>query len=128
LRRSASFIVFFAALQGCAGVATAAAAAHVAQSPLLATASQFLMIHAGAGLALGALAVALAAPSPALVVAVYALQAGVTLFSADLALRAIGPGKLFPYAAPIGGSVTILSWLAIAVWAAIRIVKGRAAG
>ncbi|MBM3641053.1 MAG: DUF423 domain-containing protein, partial [Alphaproteobacteria bacterium] len=37
------FIAAVAAVQGAAGVALAAAAAHVDASPLLATASQFLM-------------------------------------------------------------------------------------
>jgi uncharacterized membrane protein YgdD (TMEM256/DUF423 family) len=123
LRRAVSSIVLFAALEGAAGVVLAAVAAHVEKSPLLATSSEFLMLHAGAGVGLAALA--LAASSRALVFSTYALQAGVALFSADLALRALGPGKLFPYAAPIGGSLTILAWLAVAAWAARRALRGK---
>ncbi len=123
LRREHALIVLIAALQGAGGVTLAAVAAHGDASASLATASQFLMVHACAGLALAALAAALSTPPRGLIYATFALQAGVTLFSADLALRALGPGKLFPYAAPIGGTTTIVSWLALALWAMIRLAK-----
>ncbi len=122
LRREVSLIMMIAALQGAAGVSLAAAAAHVDGSAKLATASLFLMVHAGAGLALAALAASTPAANR-LAQATFALQAGVTLFAADLALRVLGSGKLFTYAAPIGGSLTILSWLAVAIWAATRIAR-----
>ncbi len=119
----ASIIATVAALQGAAGVSLAAAAAHVDANPLLATASQFLMIHAAAGTGLAALA---DRPQPlrrGLIGAAFALQAGVTLFSADLAARVYLGGRLFPFAAPMGGTLTILAWLAIAVWAAVGISR-----
>jgi uncharacterized membrane protein YgdD (TMEM256/DUF423 family) len=116
-------IALIAALHGAAGVAIAAAAAHVDDSALLATASQFLMVHAGAGLALAALARGEPPSARRLCFATLALQAGVTLFSADLAVRVYGAGRLFPNAAPIGGSLTILSWLAIALWAAVGLTR-----
>lgn len=114
-------IACIAALQGAAGVMLAAAAAHAPAdaNPLVSTASQFLMIHAGAGLGLAALARTNAPAARWLRVASFALQAGVTLFSADLAARAYLGGKLFPFAAPLGGSLTILAWLALALWAAV---------
>ena len=34
---------------------------------------------------------------------------------ADLTARAFLGARLFPFAAPIGGSLTILSWLAVAI-------------
>lgn len=116
----ASLLTTVAALQGAAGVSLAAAAAHVDANPLLATASQFLMIHAAAGLALAARADGDNPPGRLFAVAALALQVGVTLFSSDLAARVYFGGKLFPYAAPIGGSLTILSWLAIAIWGAMQ--------
>jgi uncharacterized membrane protein YgdD (TMEM256/DUF423 family) len=128
LRPKIHLIALIAALQGAGGVTLAAAAAHIAQSELLATASSFLMIHAAAGLALAALAAARATPEPGLIAAAFALQAGVTLFAIDLAARGLGFGKLFPYAAPLGGSLTILAWLALALWAGWRLVKTRAGG
>lgn len=120
MRRADRLIALLAALHGAAGVALAAAGAHVEASAMLATASQFLMVHAAAGLALAALTDRQDAPSRWLVGAALALQTGVTLFSLDLALRAFGHGRLFPFAAPIGGSLTIASWLALSGWAAAR--------
>jgi uncharacterized membrane protein YgdD (TMEM256/DUF423 family) len=113
-----SLIATVAALQGAAGVSLAAAAAHVDANPLLATASQFLMIHAAAGLALSALASNDPPLRRLLAGAALALQAGVTLFSADLAARVYLGGKLFPFAAPLGGGTTILAWAVLAVWGA----------
>jgi len=121
--RKASIIAAIAALQGAAGVALAAAAAHVDANPLLGTASQFLMIHAGAGLALSALARTAPPFSGFLAYAAFALQAGVTLFSADLAARVYLGGKLFPFAAPMGGALTIIAWLALALWGALGISR-----
>jgi uncharacterized membrane protein YgdD (TMEM256/DUF423 family) len=121
-------VAAIAALQGAAGVSLAAAAAHVDASPLLATASQFLMIHAAAGLALAAL-LRTAPPAPSwLAVAAFAIQAGVTLFSADLSARVYLGGKLFPMAAPIGGGLTIIGWCALAIWAAFAMLRANSVG
>lgn len=118
----ALIVALIASLHGAAGVALAAAAAHVESSALLQTASQMLVTHAAAGLALAALAARLDRAG-ALLAASLALQAGVTLFSADLAARVFGSGRLFPYAAPVGGSLTMLSWLGLAVWAAVELTR-----
>ncbi len=122
--RLAFLIAAVAAAQGAAGVALAAAAAHLDASPFLTTASQFLMIHAAAGVGLAALA----RTSPRqeanwLAAIVLALQAGVTLFAGDLAARVFLTAKLFSLAAPIGGGLTILSWCALAVWAAFAMLR-----
>ena len=114
-----------AALQGAAGVSLAGAAAHVEASPLLSTASQFLMTHAAVGLALAAF-LAHDPPNPGgLRAAVLALQTGVALFATDLVARAYLGGKLFAYAAPIGGGVTILAWLGLVIWAALSLRKSK---
>lgn len=110
----APILMTVAALQGAAGVSLAAAAAHVDANPLLGTASQFLMIHAAAGLALAARADHPARAGRLFAAAALLLQAGVTLFSGDLAARVYLGGKLFAYAAPIGGSMTIIAWLMLA--------------
>ncbi|PWB82079.1 MAG: DUF423 domain-containing protein [Methylocystaceae bacterium] len=109
-------VVSVAALQGGGGVLLSAAAAHIESSANLTTASQFLMIHAAAALAFAAIA-ASGVYQRWLGGAVAALQAGVTLFAGDLALRAMTGAKLFPYAAPLGGSLVILGWTAAAAWA-----------
>jgi uncharacterized membrane protein YgdD (TMEM256/DUF423 family) len=43
------------------------------------------------------------------------MEAGSALFAADLAAHALTGARLFPFAAPIGGSAMILSWLALAI-------------
>lgn len=121
--RSPFVIATIAALQGAAGVSLAAAAAHVDANPLLDTASRYLMIHACAGLALAALGRSSPPAARWLAGAALALQAGVTLFSADLAARVYLGGKLFLFAAPTGGGLTIVAWLALALWGAINLRK-----
>jgi uncharacterized membrane protein YgdD (TMEM256/DUF423 family) len=118
MQRSNILVILLAALAGAAGVALSAVAAHgSADSVNLDTASRFLLIHAAALLALAAIG-ANALPFPRwLAAATFALAAGVALFSGDLACRAFSGARLFPYAAPIGGSLTIGSWLALAAWA-----------
>jgi uncharacterized membrane protein YgdD (TMEM256/DUF423 family) len=97
---------------GASGVALAAVAAHQNGGDLGRTAALFLLLHAAA--CLGVAAHARVAPSRALVVAGFALAAGATLFAADLARSGFSGERLFPMAAPIGGSTMILAWLALA--------------
>lgn len=123
MRRWILVSIVVAALHGGAGVALSAAVAHVENSANLATASQFLTLHAAAELALAAIAAANLIRARWLAAGIVAMQAGVTLFAADLVLRALAGAKLFPYAAPIGGSLTIASWLAVAAIAAAAAVK-----
>ncbi len=75
------------------------------------------MIHAAAALGLGALLAAKPPLARWLTGVSFALIAGVALFSGDLVARTFAGDRLFPYAAPIGGSLTIASWLALAIWA-----------
>ena len=127
MRRYALMILLIAALHGGFGVTLAAAAAHIETSPLLATASQLMMIHAAAGAALAAVLLALRTAGRAFAFLIYALQAGVTLFCAGLALSVFSQQRLFSYAAPMGGSITILAWAALAVWTAVRLLRTRGA-
>jgi uncharacterized membrane protein YgdD (TMEM256/DUF423 family) len=121
--RLAFVIAAISALQGAAGVSLAAAAAHVDASPFLATASQFLMIHAAAGVGLASLVRTTPKREGRWLAGIaLAMQTGVTLFSGDLAARVFLTGKLFPLAAPVGGGLTILSWCAFAAWAAFAIL------
>ena len=105
-------LAVFAALMGGAGVALAAAAEHVGGGELGRTAALFLILHAAA--ALGIAAHARVAPSRALIVVGFAMEAGAALFAADLVTRAFTGARLFPFAAPIGGSTMIASWFALA--------------
>ena len=114
MSRAPVLLAAFAALLGAAGVALAAAAAHEAGGELGRTAALFLILHAAA--LLGVAAHARPAPRPAPLIAIgCVMAAGAGLFAADLAARAFLGGRLFPFAAPIGGSAMILSWIALAV-------------
>lgn len=99
-----------AGLLGAAGVALAAVAAHRVADPSLTTAALFLIMHGAAALALTALAGVSPWPTVVLVAASLMLFA-VTLFSGDVTARVLLGDRLFPMAAPLGGSLLILSWL-----------------
>lgn len=122
MSRLSLFLILISALLGASGVALAAGAAHIKDSAALMSASQLLMVHAGAGLGLAALANRDLGRALWLTVASFALQAGVILFSLDMVWRVFLDNRLFPYAAPIGGSTIILAWLALAAWALGEIV------
>jgi uncharacterized membrane protein YgdD (TMEM256/DUF423 family) len=115
----------FAAVMGFAGVALAAIAAHGGGGGLAETGAVFLIMHAAAllglvGVANSALREAL---GRALLICGFGLASAASLFSADLAARALAGGRLFPFAAPIGGTGMILFWLALAAilaYAAMR--------
>ncbi len=112
--RAADALAALAALMGAGGVALAAAAVHADGGELANTASLFLVLHAAALMALSAHA-RVGEGSQRLLAAGFALAAGAILLSADLAARAFLGARLFPFAAPIGGSLMILAWLAVAI-------------
>ncbi|MGO9743706.1 MAG: DUF423 domain-containing protein [Roseiarcus sp.] len=109
--RSALALAALAALMGGAGVALAALAAHRNGGDLGRTAAEFLILHAAA--LVGVTAHAARAPR-ALLFAGAGLALGTMLFAGDLSSRAFAGGRLFPFAAPTGGSLMIISWLALA--------------
>ena len=116
-----------AALLGAAGVALAAAGEHAGGGDLARTAALFLALHAAAGLGVSAHARAPGAVSGLrLAVAGLALEAGAALFAADLAKRAFFGERLFPFAAPIGGSLMIVAWAALAATFAAAAMRPRA--
>jgi uncharacterized membrane protein YgdD (TMEM256/DUF423 family) len=102
-----------ATLMGAAGVALAAAAVHKDGGELASRGAIFLVLHAAAALAIAAHA--RIAVSRAVLVIGFAMEAGASLFAADLAFHAFAGARLFPFAAPIGGTTMILSWLALAI-------------
>ncbi len=112
-----------AGLLGAAGVALAAVAAHRVGDPSLTTAALFLILHGAAALALSALAGNATWPTGFLVAGSLMLFA-VSLFSGDVAARVLLGDRLFPMAAPIGGSLLIISWLVASLSGVISAVKG----
>ena len=101
-------------LAGAAGVALSAAAAHRG-GVFTGTAANFLLMHAPVFLAIG-----LAGGNRCLRVASLVLLAGLLLFCGDLLARDFLGSRLFPMSAPIGGTLLIAGWLAIAVSALWR--------
>ncbi|GGC80170.1 DUF423 domain-containing protein [Chelatococcus reniformis] len=118
--------VVLGALFGLAGVAAAAAAAHVTGEGNLGTAANFLLFHAPVLIA------ATAVMGQGLVrrgiarLAIMLIALGAILFCGDLALRALAHAPLFPMAAPTGGVVLMAGWLLLAV--AALVPAGRSAG
>ncbi len=116
MRRPADLLATLAAIMGAGGVALAAASTHAGGGEFGRTASQFLILHAAVLLGVSAGARA-GAPRRArrLLGGGAALAVGTLLFSGDLAWRAFSGVRLFPFAAPSGGSLMILSWAALAL-------------
>src|SRR5262245_23769749 len=100
-------IVIYAGLAGAAGVALAALGAHGEGQAALTPAAYFLLMHAAAALAIAALATRAAHPT-ALLLAALILLVGVSLFSGDITARTLLGHRLFPMAAPLGGSTMIV--------------------
>ncbi len=112
-------IAVAAGLLGAAGVTLAAVAAHRLPTPAMASAAQMLMVHAVAVLAISAWAVRSAHAAGWWRTAARVMLLGVALFAGDIALRGFEVGQLFPMAAPVGGSLTIFSWVLVSIAAAI---------
>ena len=108
-------IIAIAALMGAAGVALAAAAAHGGDASRLGPASAMLLFHATAVLAMLALVLNRGIHPVGGKLAVAGLVFGALLFAGDLTLRHYADRALFPMAAPVGGTLLIAGWLALAV-------------
>jgi uncharacterized membrane protein YgdD (TMEM256/DUF423 family) len=101
-------------LVGFAGVGLSARASHGGDGPQLVIAAQFLMFHAPVFVALAAVAAQRAVPA-FLGASVGLLMAGLALFCGDLAMRATRAQSLFPFAAPLGGTLLMAGWLTLIV-------------
>lgn len=120
------WLALAAGLLGAAGVSLAAIAAHKIDNPGLATAAMMLVVHAAGVLAIaGYSAMPAGAADARLWRATGALMAfAVSLFSGAVAYHAFTGVHVFPRAAPIGGSLTILSWLVVAGLGALGAMRG----
>ncbi|MEI9422183.1 DUF423 domain-containing protein [Mesorhizobium sp. Cs1299R1N1] len=107
-------LVLAGGLAGAAGVALSAAAAHHGGA-FTGTAASFLLMHAPVFLAIG-----LIGANRWLRIASLVLLAGLLLFAGDLLARDFWGSRLFPMSAPIGGTLLIAGWLAIAISAVAR--------
>jgi uncharacterized membrane protein YgdD (TMEM256/DUF423 family) len=109
-------ILFVSGAMGAAGVALAAAASHGADTVFLGSASTMCLAHAPVllGLYLGHRSFH-TSTTAALVLGI-----GTIVFAGDLVSRHYLGHRMFPFAAPLGGSLMMLGWLAIAAGAFLR--------
>jgi uncharacterized membrane protein YgdD (TMEM256/DUF423 family) len=115
--RGFRILVACAGLMGAGGVILAAAAAHTGDASLLLPASTMLLFHACALLGTVALAERGVIHSRIGLIAAVGFVVAATLFSGDLAMRQLTGDRLFPFAAPTGGTLLIASWLVLSVGA-----------
>jgi uncharacterized membrane protein YgdD (TMEM256/DUF423 family) len=107
-------LVVLAAAMGAAGVALAAASAHQPDATRLASASSMLLFHASAVLAAILLVERRVIQLQLGFGAAFGFVIAAALFAGDLTLRQYAGHSLFPMAAPTGGTLLIVSWLALA--------------
>ena len=111
-------LIILAAIMGADGVILAAASAHQADASRLGAASSMLLFHATAVLAVVALIERGVVDARIGIAAAFGFVVAAALFATDLTLRQYAGHSLFPFAAPTGGTLLIVSWLLLAVAAA----------
>jgi uncharacterized membrane protein YgdD (TMEM256/DUF423 family) len=111
-------LIGLAALIGADGVILAALSAHQDHATQLEAASSMLLFHAPAVLAVAALAERGLVHGRIGIAAAVGFVVAAALFAGDLTLRQFAGHRLFPFAAPTGGTLLILSWLLLLVAAA----------
>ncbi|HKD27681.1 MAG TPA: DUF423 domain-containing protein [Xanthobacteraceae bacterium] len=120
-----SILLFLAGLMGACGVGLAAAAAHGAAGSGLDGAAYLLLFHAVGVLGAASLARQQLLWRPLALVAMASFVAGGALFAGDISMRAFVGHRLFPMAAPAGGTLLILGWLALAAAAITAVMRAR---
>ncbi len=118
-----TILIAVAGLMGAAGVVLLAAGAHAAPGTGLDNAGQMLLFHAAAVVAAASALHQGLFFRPLGIAAAIGLVIGASLFSGDIAMRALAGHRLFPMAAPSGGVILIASWLALAVAAVIAAAR-----
>jgi len=108
-----SALLLLACLMGASGVTLAAAAAHGTPASGLDGAAYLLLFHAVAVLAAASLTRQELLWRPLGLAAMACFVAGGALFAGDVSMRAFAGHRLFPMAAPTGGTLLILGWLVL---------------
>jgi uncharacterized membrane protein YgdD (TMEM256/DUF423 family) len=116
-----SALLVLAGLMGACGVALAAAAAHGTPASGLDSAAYLMLFHAIAVLAIASLARQELLWRPLGLVAMTCFVAGGALFAGDVSMRAFAGHRLFPMAAPTGGTLLILGWLILTAAALVAV-------
>jgi uncharacterized membrane protein YgdD (TMEM256/DUF423 family) len=113
---AAGLVLVWAGLAGAAGVALAAAAAHKVASPALATAATMLTLTAAS--AIGVAAVGFHSTRPCLWrAAALVMLTAASLFSSEIAFHTFTGNDSLQMLAPVGGTLLIFSWVAVAALA-----------
>lgn len=115
-----------AGLMGACGVGLAAAAAHGASGVGLDSAAWLLLFHATAILGAASLVGQHLLWRPLALAAMTCFAAGGALFAGDIAMRAFAGHRLFPMAAPTGGTLLLIGWLVLAAAALAAMAAKRA--
>jgi uncharacterized membrane protein YgdD (TMEM256/DUF423 family) len=118
--RTFRILVILAGIMGADGVILAAVAAHQDDAARLMPASSMLLFHAAAVLGIVALTERGIVAGTGGLIAAFGFVIASALFAGDLSLRHFADHALFPFAAPVGGTLLIVSWLVLAVAAAWR--------
>jgi len=116
-------MIVLAAVMGASGVILAAAAAHTAPGAGLDSAAYMLLFHAVAVLGGIALLQQALLTRPLMLGVLGAWVLGSVLFAGDIVLRAFLGYRLFSMAAPTGGIILILAWIALAAIAVLTLVR-----
>ena len=103
--------IVLAGAMGAGGVILAAVSAHLPQGAGLESAAYMLLFHAAAILGVAAILRQGLLWRPLAGLALAAWILGGALFSGDLTLRALAGHRLFPMAAPSGGTLLIAGWI-----------------
>jgi uncharacterized membrane protein YgdD (TMEM256/DUF423 family) len=119
-----TILLILAALLGACGIILAAAGAHAAPGAGLDSAATMLLFHAAAVLGGAALMQQGLLWRPLALLALAAWIVGAALFAGDIALRAFAGHRLFVMAAPSGGIILIIGWLALAAAALGAVLRG----
>jgi len=108
-------LLVFAGLMGASGIILTAASAHGASGTGLDSAGTLLLLHAATVIGgVSLLHQSLMSRRVGLVV-LCGFVLGAALFAGDVAARAYIGSRLFPMAAPTGGTIMIASWLLLAL-------------
>jgi Uncharacterized small membrane protein len=104
-------LLLLGGLFGVIGVVLASVAAHITGPGQVDVAANIMLFHAPALIAIALVAHAGIGCPKAIRLSGWMVMLGVALFSGDLCMRAFLYERLFPMAAPTGGTILILGWL-----------------
>ena len=121
---TATLLVILAGLMGAGGVVLAAASAHAVPNAGLDSAGHMLSLHAAALLGGAAILHAGLIWRPLGAIPLFGLALGAALFAGDIALRAFAGHRLFPLAAPTGGTIMIASWFVLTIAGILGLLRG----